>query len=568
MERRLAAILAADVVGFSRLVRDDEEATLAAMRLLRKDFIEPLVARYRGRIVKLMGDGFLIEFQSAVDAVNCAVAWQRKIGDQAQTAPIVFRIGINLGDIVVEGEDILGDGVNIASRLEGLALPGGLCISGAVHEQVRDRLDLRFEDDGERQVKNIERPVKVWTWRPDEPRPVSEPREKNSQTGLLTLSVSPFRNLSSDPEQAYFAEGICEDIVTGLSRNSALRVFSRTLGSASRTDTKNSPADFILDGSIRRSTSRTRVTTKLTDARTGDLVWAEQFESEMDDLFVLQDEIVASIVHALGAADGVMERSARERTGKRSSSQGTAYDWYLKGRHHFYKHGDVGVEEAEACYLRALALDADFAPACSALAWLHFVRFKLFRTQKFEEIRARAVQLALRALQLDRQDFRAHWVLGGVYLHDGEHALSLAEFDKALHINPNDANLLAWSAEALIYAGQLETAVERCDRAMRINPNCPDWYHWVKAFALFHQGEYQMALTTMNNMSSPGHAGKLKAAVYAYLGDGAKASKEMQSFMELLPSFRISEWALTERYADRRELDRYVEGLRMAGFKE
>jgi tetratricopeptide (TPR) repeat protein len=178
------------------------------------------------------------------------------------------------------------------------------------------------------------------------------------------------------------------------------------------------------------------------------------------------------------------------------------------------------------------------------------------------------MRLALRALELDRRDFRAHWVLGGIYLHDGEHALSIAEFDKALRINPNDANLLAWSAEALTYAGLLGDAVERCDRAMRINPNCPDWYHWVKAFALFHQGRYDMALAELNRMSTPGHAGKLKAAVLALLGDLAKASEEADAFMQILPGFRVAEWALTERYADPAELDRYTDGLRKAGLPE
>jgi adenylate cyclase len=568
MERRLAAIVAADVVGFSRLVRDNEDGALAAMASLRRELIEPLVAENRGRIVKLMGDGLLIEFHSAVAAVRCAVAWQENIVGRTQAVPISFRIGINLGDIVVEGDDILGDGVNIASRLEGLSRPGGICISDTVHEQVRDRLDIRFDDEGERQVKNIERLVRVWMWTTGATPHTADLREKRDRSDLLTLSVLPFRNLSGDPEQAYFTEGICEDVITGLSKNSALRVFSRTVGSGAPKGANSSAAAFVLDGSVRRSGGRTRVAARLTDVGSGDQIWAEQFDSDMKDLFELQDDIVASIVHGLGAADGAIEKSARQRSSERSSNVGSAYDWYLKGRQHFYKHGDVGIDEAEACYLKALHLDADFAPACSALAWLHFVRFKLFRTRTLAEIRSPAMRLALRALQLDRQDFRAHWVLGGIYLHDGEHALSIAEFDKALRINPNDANLLAWSAEPLTYAGFLGDAVERCDRAMRINPNCPDWYHWVKAFALFHQGRYDMALAELSRMSTPGYAGKLKAAVLAQLGDLQKASEEADAFMQILPGFRVAEWALTERYADPAELDRYMDGLRKAGFPE
>jgi TolB-like protein/Tfp pilus assembly protein PilF len=515
-----------------------------------------------------MGDGLLIEFESTVDAVGCAVEWQQRVGEYSRTIPVVFRIGINLGDIVVDGDDILGDGVNIAARLEGLAPPGGLCIADAVYEQVRDRLDVRFNEAGERRLKNVDRPVKVWTWHPGIGPRHPDRRLADGRKELLTLAVLPFKNFSADPQQAYFAEGIGEDVITGLSRNSALRVVSRIVGPAAPKAGEVAVADFLLEGSVRRSQGRTRVAARLTDAVSGDQIWAEQFDSDIDDLFALQDEIAASIVHALAAADGVIEKSAQQRRTERSSAAGSAYDWYLHGRHLFYKHGDVGIDRAEACYRRALALDADFAPACSALAWLHVVRFKLFGTQSFAAIRSQAVQLALRALELDREDFRAHWVLGAVYLHDGEHALSLAEFDKALRINPNDASLLAWSSEALIYAGFLDEAIRRCDRAMRINPNGPDWYHWIKAFALFHQGRYELALAELNRMSTPSYAGKLKAAVLAYLGRLDKASAERDAFMAMVPTFRAAKWALTEKYAEPAELERYVEGLRKAGFPD
>lgn len=319
---------------------------------------------------------------------------------------------------------------------------------------------------------------------------------------------------------------------------------------------------------MRRAGPRTRVTAGLIDTRSGSRIWAERFDRELDDLFELQDDIVASIVHALGAADGVIEGSARRSSMERSRETGSAYDLYLRGRHHFYTHGDAGFGQAEECYLKALDMDNGFAPACSALAWLYFTQFKLFGKKSFRDIRARATELALQALHIDPQEFRAHWVLGGVYLHDGNHAQCIAEFDKAIRINPNDANLLAWSAEALVYAGKLDDAVERCDRCVRINPNCPDWYHWIKAFALFHMGDYQESLNALNRMSTPSHAGKLKAAVYAYLGDLNKAHMEAKAFMLLVPTFRIASWSETESYADPSELERYVHGLHIAGLPE
>lgn len=577
MDRRLAAILAADVVGYSRMVRADEMGTIAALQALRAEIIGPAIALHGGRIVKLMGDGILAEFASAVEAVRGAVEIQRSISERSEGLPenrqFVFRIGVNLGDVVVDGEDIHGDGVNVAARLEGLSEPGGILVSNAVHEQIRDRLDLSFEDMGEREVKNIDRPVRMWRWLTKAPTQGRQGGRK--QTEKPTLAVSRFKNLSEDPEQAYFAEGICEDIVTGLSKNSALLVISHDGGTAGHSVDLDSAqarrvlgADFLLQGSVRKSGQRTRITAQLIETSSGSRIWAERLDREIGDMFELQDEIVGAIVHALGAADGVLEKSARRRSMEVSPGTGSAYDCYLQGRHHFYTHGDADFDRAEERYLKAIELDANFAPAYSALAWLYFVQFKLFRSKAFDEIRSRAMELALKALQLDRQEFRAHWVLGGIYLHDGNHAQSLAEFDKAIHINPNDANLLAWSAEVLVYAGHPQEAVERCDHAVKLNPNCPDWYHWIKASALFHQGKYQDALTALNRMSSPGHGGRLKAAVHAYLGDHKSARAETRAFLKLVPTFSIAKWAQTEHYADPAELQRYVEGQQRAGLPD
>ncbi|MCH5372741.1 MAG: adenylate/guanylate cyclase domain-containing protein, partial [Planctomycetes bacterium] len=374
MERRLAAIFAADVVGYSRLIRVNEEVSIASWRALQTDIIKPAVHSHGGRIVKLMGDGILAEFASVVAAVRCAIAVQTAVFErekgQSEDMRIVLRIGVNLGDVIIEDNDVYGDGVNLAVRFEGLAPPGGICISDSVHEQIRDRLDETFADLGEQTVKNIARPVRVWCWRSGGADSAFSGRASTSQTERPVLAVSPFKNLFDDPAQDYFGEGLYEDVLTGLSKVSALRVMS------SSDETSGNSADgrmiarehgattqYRLEGSIRKAGRRTRITAQLIELRSGNRVWAERFDREMDDVFELQDDVVASIVHALGAADGVIEKTARHSTVEKSGDRATAYDRYLQGRYHFYKHGASGFDLAEQRYLNAIDLDENFAPA-------------------------------------------------------------------------------------------------------------------------------------------------------------------------------------------------------------
>ena len=297
MERRLAAIMAADVVGYSRLIRADEEGTIAALKALRADLIDPKIAEHRGRIVKLMGDGMLAEFPSVVDAVRTAVETQQAVTEHNSGLPedkrIEFRVGINLGDIIIDGEDIQGDGVNVAARLEGLAQPGGVCISGSVHEQVRDRLDVPFEDLGEKEVKNIARPVRVWQW-PNDAAPVAAATEHEPLTlpDKPSIAVLPFDNLSGDPEQEFFADGMAEDIITGLSRFRSLFVIARNSTFAYKgksPDVREVAQDlgvrYILEGSVRRGGQRIRITAQLIDAEVGSHLWAERYDRDLEDIF-------------------------------------------------------------------------------------------------------------------------------------------------------------------------------------------------------------------------------------------------------------------------------------------
>lgn len=280
-------------------------------------------------------------------------------------------------------------------------------------------------------------------------------------------------------------------------------------------------------------------------------------------------EVVGSILYALtGAIDGVLEKSVRQHRSGYSATDMTAYDCYLQGRDHFYRLGNAGFEEAEALYEKAITLDPGFARAYSALAWLHFIRFKLFRTHNFEDIRQTALDLALQSIQLDPNDYRAHWVLGGVYMHDRKHAQSLGEFDRALGINPNDTTPLAFSGEVLVYWGRVDEALERFRRAILLNPKWPDTIYWMLGMAYFHLGDYEEALRNLQRMSAPQHGRRMLAATYAHLDRLEEARAEAKEYLKITPNFSIAVWAKSEPYTDPNELQRYVDGLRKAGLPE
>ncbi|MDJ0958595.1 MAG: tetratricopeptide repeat protein [Arenicellales bacterium] len=580
LPRKLAAILYADIAGYSRLTGQDEDATHRTLGLLL-DRLSQGIEEHNGQVMHYAGDAVLAKFDSVVDAVSSAVTVQRELFNQdhgvSDERRVQFRIGVNLGDVIEDRGDIYGDGVNVAARLESLAEPGGICISDAVRTAVGNKLGLSYEFLGEREVKNIAEPVRAY-------KVILEKQKStgNSQDALSleihnkpSIAVLPFTNMSGDPEQEYFSDGITEDVITGLSKNPDLFVISRNSTftykgkSVRMADVgKELGARYVLEGSVRKAGRRVRVTAQLIDSASDRHLWVERYDRDLDDIFTVQDEVVGSIVSALGAVDGVLEKSARIRSTKSSVKDLTAYDYYLQGRHYFYQHGDTGFKEAEALYEKAIELDPDFARAYSALAWLHFLRFKLFRTQSFENIRQKTLDLALHSVRLDPNDYRAHWALGGLYVHEGKHAQSLAEFEKALHINPNDANLLAFSTQVLLYCGRTEEALERCERAIALNPNCPDWYFWMLGNSYFHLGQYQEALDAFGRMTAPQHARRLVAATYAHLDRLEEARAEAEEFMKVVPNFSIKEWAKTEPYTDPNELARYVDGLRKAGLPE
>jgi adenylate cyclase len=580
MERRLAAILAADVVGYSRLMEADEEATLVTLNACR-EVIDRLVATHRGRVFGSGGDSVIAEFTSPVEAVRCAVEIQQKIearnADMPEDRRMRFRIGVNLGDVMAENENLFGDGVNVAARLEQLAVPGGIYVSDDLYRQVEGKADVAFDDLGEQRLKNLAKPVRVYSMRlgAGESGATKTPSKGLPIPDRPSIAVLPFANMSGDPEQEYFSDGITEDIIASLSRIGWLFVIARNSSFVFKGRTvdvrrvsNELGVRYILEGSVRKAANRIRVTAQLIDAQSSAHLWVERYDRDLDDIFSVQDEIVGSIVHALGAADGVLEKSERQRSLETQVKNLTAYDCYLQGRDQMDRQGDANFESAEGLLRKAIALDAGFAQAYSALAWLHFLRFKLIRTESFEDIRQKALDLALHSVRLDQNDYRAHWVLGFLYSHEGKHAQGLAQFDRALSINPNDANVLVWSSEVLVYWGRMEDAMERCQRAMRLNPNCPDFYFWMLGFSYFHLGRYEEALAALERMTAPGYARRLLVATYAHLDRLEEARSEAEEYMKVDPDFSITTWAKTEHYTDPTERQRYVDGLRKAGLPD
>jgi TolB-like protein len=448
VERRLAAILAADVVGYSRLMERDEAGTLAALKERRASILQPLVAAYHGRIVKVMGDGVLVEFASAVNAVSCAIELQKKMAvandGVADDRHIVLRVGINLGDVVVEGSDLYGDGVNIAARLEALADPGSVVVSRTVFDHVRGKMKLGFDDLGEQQLKNIAEPVRIYRLRPEGEaaiaRPVMPLPDKPS------IAVLPFQNMSADPDQEYFADGMVEEIITALSRMRWLFVIARNSSFAYKgrsVDAKQVGRElgvrYLLEGSVRKAGNRVRITGQLIDAGTGAHLWAERFDGGLEDIFDLQDQVTASVV---GAIEPKLEQAEIERARRKPTESLDAYDFFLRGMAAFHQWTSGANNEALAWFSKAIELDANFAAAYAMAARCYAQRKSSgWVTDRAHEI-AETATLARRAGELGRDDAGALCSAGiALAFVVGDLDGGAAYIDRALVLNPN----LAWA---------------------------------------------------------------------------------------------------------------------------
>jgi TolB-like protein/class 3 adenylate cyclase len=474
--RRLAAILAADVAGYSRLIGADEEGTLNRLRSIRAEFIDPKITEHRGRTVKTTGDGLLVEFSSVIDSLRCATQWQHRMDERNATAPgdnrIEFRIGVHQGDIVVEDDDIFGDGVNVAARLEGLAEPGGICVSARVQEDVAGRLDIAFEDIGEQILKNIARPVRVYRVRDMPTR-----TQRSLRPSLLPLpdrpsiAVLPFQNMSGDPDQEYFTDGMVEEITTALSRIRWLFVIARNSSftyKGQAVDVKQVARElgvrYVLEGSVRKAGNRVRITGQLIDSSTGAHIWADRFDSTLADIFELQDKVASAVI---GAIEPKLRQSEIERALRKPTENLDAYDLYLRALALRDKHTDDSVQEAIALLKQALAIDPAYAPAAALIGWSRIHQLSHGRRPLSEQEIKEAVTLALNPNS-------AHaWMARG-WASFAEPNVAIEALERAMRLSPLDrlGRVFATGiAYAHIAAGRYEKALDWADRSLRLEPD-------------------------------------------------------------------------------------------------
>ena len=606
VERRLAAILAADVAGYSRLMGADEVGTLQTLKAHRNELIDPAIAAHHGRIVKTTGDGMLVEFASVIDAVGCAVAVQRAMVSRNADVPddkrIVFRIGINVGDIIIDGGDIFGDGVNVAARLETLCEPGGLCISRTANDQIRDKLSLAFADLGEQAMKNIARAVGVFGLAatdiaalPEEALPeVSKSTPGKAGIEVLgsapiggsspgataphmtlpaqpSIAVLPFANLSADPSQEFFADGLTEDILTGLSRFRDLFVISRNSTFRYKGKSVDVPTvarelgvHFVLEGSVRRAGDRVRVTAQLIDAATDRHVWAERYDRSLEDIFEIQDELTSSIVATL---PGRVEAATRDRVKRKAPENLAAYECVLAGK--LLHHRSSKADNAEALRLleRAIALEPDYA---HAHAWKACTLGQCYVYGWFEDRDATVRQIVeelQHALGLDENDSDVHRILAAVNLaahHDHEKAFYHQE--RALTLNPNDDLIVVQQGEILTWLGRPEEGIEWIQKAMRLNPYHPErfWSHLARA--CFTARRYEDAIKALQRVNQADHTTLVAlAACQAALGNESAAKDHVQEIIKRAPDFCVDDYLSTQHYKVSSDLEHCRSALLRAG---
>ncbi len=555
--RRLAAILAADVAGYSRLMGADEEGTLAALKTHRKELIDPLIAQHQGRIVKTTGDGLLIEFASIVDAVRCAVVMQQGMEDRNaslnESQRIRFRVGINVGDVIVDDGDIFGDGVNVAARLEALAEPGEICVSATVREHVGGKLPIGFADLGEHSVKNIARPVHVYRIETRvEPKTATLNDPEHAMLALPdrpSIAVLPFTNMSGDVEQDYFADGMVEDIITGLARIKWLFVIARNSSFAYKgksVDVKQVGRElgvrYVLEGSVRKASSRVRVTGQVIEAETGRHVWADRYDRTLDDVFAIQDELTMSVVAAIEPS---LRQAEIERVKRKRPDNLDAYDLVLRAIPHVYPAMPDGAAKALPLLESALNVEPDYALAHGFAAWCHEILFA--RGGAREENRLGAARHAHAAIAHGRDDAIALSLGGfaiGMVAHDREAARQA--FDAALALSPSCALAYNFGSVVTVLGGDAERGIEWGERALRLSPFDPTSYApWVAiTYGHFQRGEYEAAAEAARKVFQANPhwslAYVLLAATQAKLARLDAAKSAALRVLELEPGFTIS----------------------------
>jgi adenylate cyclase len=576
-ERKLTAILAADVAGYSRLMSLDEEKTLRDLKGHLSELIEPRIAQHRGRIVKRTGDGLLVDFASAVEAVRCAVAIQSGMAARNRTAPddgrIEFRIGINIGDVIIEGEDIYGDGVNIAARLEGIAEPGAIFVSRAVRDSVRDKLEVILEDLGERPVKNISKPVRVF--RIDAAGPPVGARSTVAPPPVPdkpSIAVLPFDNMSGDAEQEYFSDGMTEDLITDLSKISGLFVIARNSsfaykGKATKVQQigRELGVRFVLEGSIRKAGNRLRITAQLVDADSGGHVWAERFDRELTDIFATQDEVVEKIVAALSVN---LTRREELRLHRRGTSNVEAYEFWWRARELLGRGTRDTVAQARAMHRRAIEIDPKFAAPYAGLAFAAIADYVSAWVPDPAQALREAESWAQQAIKLNDQEPVCHMALGSVLLWQRNHDAALAEINRAVELDPNYAQALAFIGMVLMYAGRAAESLEPFATAMRLDPHYSNMLLHLLAQAHFSLGQYEAAVTHLLDriVRNPDTDASrmLLAASYGHLDRLDEARATWADLLKVNPSFSLEQRARVLPYKEPRDFQRIVDGLAKA----
>ena len=583
VERRLAAILYADVAGYSRLTGEDEVGT---HRLLsgHLDATAAAIEGRGGRVVHYAGDAVLAEFASVIVALDCAMGIQRELKIRNEALPferkVEFRIGINLGDVIVDRDDIYGDGVNVAARMEALARPGGICISGKVYEEAKNKIDATFEDIGEQAVKNIADPIRSYhvlegskgaTTAPAPGPPPATPALPDKPS----IAVLPFDNMSGDPEQEYFADGITEDLITDFSKLSGLLVIGRNSSFVYKGKSvdlrqvgRELGVHYVLEGSVRKAGNRVRINAQLIDAESGHHVWAERHDGSLDDVFELQDEITGKIVSALSVhlTDGEKDRLTSQYT-----DNPEAHDWFLRGRIRYREPGPKANAEANGMFDRALGLDPGFAWALAIRSYVKFHAW-LFKWNTAPDALAGAFADAERAVELDPDLAAAHSYLGWMHMWGEGHDRALAEHEKALALDLNFSEAYMWYSSTLIYSGRPELAIQPMERAVRLDPHFPPVFLINYGNMYLHLGRYDEAERSLREAieKTPDFpiAYIYLAAVRAAAGDEEGDRKAGAEILKRMPGATASALGRQLPYAKPEHLARMIDGLRTAGLPD
>ena len=581
-KRKLAAIVAADVAGYSRLIGQDEEGTLRAFRAHRAELIDPLIDEHGGRIANTAGDSLLLEFPSAVDAVRCAIAFQEGMANRNNDVDageqISFRIGINVGDVIAAGDDLVGDGVNIAARLEGLCRTGGILLSDDAYRQVHNRIQTGFVQDGPKELKNIAEPVTVWRWPAVETIAPSIIPEKDTSLRLPdkpSIAVLPFDNMSGDPDQDYFADGMTEDLITDISKLSGLLVIGRNSsfvyqGKAVdlRQVGRELGVHYVLEGSVQKAGNQVRINAQLIDAQSGHHVWAERYNGTLNDVFKLQDEITGKIVSALSLQ---LTAGEKDRLSSQYTANPEARDWFLRGSIRYREPGPQANAEAHNMFDQALALDPGFAWALAIRSYVKFHAW-FFKWNTAPDALDGAFADAEKAATLDPDLAAAHSYLGWMHMWGEGHDRALAEHEKALALDPNFSEGYMWYASTLIYSGQSELAIEPMERAMRLDPHFPPVFLINFGNMYLQLGRYAEAERHLRVVIEKAPDFPVSyiflAAVRAAAGDEEGARKARAEILKRIPGATASALSHQFPYAKPEHLARMVDGLRKAGLPD